>query len=106
MYPHIRAHNRYRYPTNGNDIEGWAWGLRRWTGQRYIARSYASRSQAIGAIAAAIERTGHPVGITVNRGTHAWVVLGYRVSIQALDPTKRTIMGLYVSGPLGAGRDP
>ncbi len=51
----------------------------------------------------AIDRTRHPVGITVQHGTHAWVVLGYKARVQIDDPTKRTILGLYVFGPLGPG---
>jgi len=106
LYHQIRAHNRYRYPTLGNDIEGWAWGLRRWTGLPYRALSYASKSQAIAAMVAAIKRTGDPVGIAVKAGTHAWVVLGYKVQVSADATIAPVILGLYVSGPLGVGRDP
>ena len=41
--------------------------------------------------------------MTVKRGTHAWVVLGYKARVQLDDPTKRTILGVYVFGPLGPG---
>jgi hypothetical protein len=107
LYRQIREHNRYRYTTKGNDIQGWAWALRKYTGKAYQPRSYTSKSTAIRAIAKAIDRTGHPVGITVHHGTHAWIVLGYKAQPSATDPTKRTILGFYVSGPLGPGsRDP
>ena len=39
----IRMHNRYRYTTNGNDIQGWAWALRHYTGQPYDARAFTSQ---------------------------------------------------------------
>ena len=102
LYKQIRKHNRYRYKTAGNDVQGWAWALRTYTGQPYKWRAYTSKTAAIKAIAAAIDRTNHPVGITVHHGTHAWVVLGYKASAD-----HRTILGFYVHGPLGPGsRDP
>jgi hypothetical protein len=103
LYHQIRLHNRYHYRSLGNDVQGWAWALRRYTGFAYTARFYASKDRAIGEIAAALDRTGHPVGITIHHGRHAWVVLGYRSQPDALDPTKRTVLGFYVNGPLGAG---
>jgi hypothetical protein len=103
LYNQIRANNRYAYATSGNDVAGWAWALRHWTKQPYQARSFTTKTSAIAAMVAAIDRTRHPVGITVRHGTHAWVVLGYKARVQIDDPTKRTILGLYVSGPLGPG---
>ncbi|HEY4632810.1 MAG TPA: hypothetical protein VIH00_02750 [Candidatus Limnocylindrales bacterium] len=107
LYRQIRKHNRYRYTTKGNDVQGWAWALRRFTGEDYQARAYASKSRAMAEIAEAIDRTGHPVGITINHGSHAWIVLGYKAQPSATDPDKRTLLGFYVSGPLGPNsRDP
>jgi hypothetical protein len=107
LYRQIRMNNAYRYATAGNDIAGWAWALRHWTRLPYRAKSYTSRTTAINVMVEAMDRTGHPVGITVKRGTHAWVVMGYKARVQVGDPSKRTILGLYVHGPLGPGsRDP
>ena len=106
LYKQIRLHNRYHYSTSGNDVQGWAWALRRWTYKPYYARAYLSKTVAMGAIVEAIDRTGHPVGITVKSGTHAWVVLGYRTAVDPTDPTKRTLQGFYVTGPLGGYPDP
>ncbi len=107
LYGSIHRHNRYRYPTKGNDIAGWAWALRNYTLRPYQWRSYVTRSTALAAIAATIDRTGDPVGITVNHGSHAWIVLGYKSQPLASDPTRRTILGYYVSGPMGPGsKDP
>ncbi len=106
LYFQIRKHNRYRYRTAGNDVQGWAWALRRYTFQPYQWRAHTSKTAAINAIADAIDRTNHPVGITVHHGTHAWVVLGYRSSRDPISD-RRTIHGFYVHGPLGPGsRDP
>ncbi|MGK2850091.1 MAG: hypothetical protein ACSLFN_04175 [Candidatus Limnocylindrales bacterium] len=108
MYRNIRAHNRYTYKTLGNDPQGWAWGLRYYSGNtlNYQARAFTSKTRALWAIQESIQRTGDPVGVTVRSGTHAWVVLGYRLSTDIADPSKRTLLGFYVSGPLGGTRDP
>jgi hypothetical protein len=103
LYRQIRMNNRYTYATSGNDIAGWAWALRHWTKQPYTAKSYTSRTTAINAMVEAMDRTHHPVGVTIKRGTHAWVVLGYKARVDLDDPTKRTILGVYVFGPLGPG---
>lgn len=103
LYHAIRAHNRYRYRTLGNDVQGWAWALRNYTGFAYTARSYASKDRAIAEIAGALDRTNHPVGITVHHGRHAWVVLGYRSQPDPANPDTVKILGFYVHGPLGAG---
>lgn len=107
-YRGIRSHNRYSYRTKGNDPQGWAWGLRYYSGRTtsYYARSYTNKSKALAAIADSIARTKEPVGVPVKRGTHAWVVLGFRASIDPVDPTKRTVLGFYVNGPLGSPKDP
>jgi hypothetical protein len=106
LYRQIRMHNRYRYRTAGNDVQGWAWALQRWAYQPYRARAYASKSEALNVIMESIDRTRHPVGVTVRAGSHAWVVLGFRAAVDPVDPTKRTLLGFYVSGPLLSPRDP
>jgi hypothetical protein len=94
--------NRYRYPTRGNDPRGWS----RFLDQllpgdlQYRDRSFDLQSDAIGAIVDAIDRTAHPVGIVVDRGTHAWTVLGYRGSMVEGDGSTRVVDGFYVSGSL------
>ena len=71
----------------------------------YAARTFSNKRQALNAIVASISKTKDPVGVTVHGGTHAWVVLGYRTSHDPADPTKKTILGFYVSGPLGSTAD-
>jgi len=99
---HTQRQNRYRYPTRGNDPRGWARFLDMWLpgDLHYRDASYGNQSQAIAGIVEALDRTGHPVGIVVDRGTHAWTVLGYRGSTVAGDPSTRVIEGFYVSGSL------
>lgn len=105
IYRLTRAHNRYRYATKGNDPQGWAWSMRYFSGRNYQVRSYSDKSAAISYIAASIARTRQPVGVPVFAGTHAWVVLGYKQSFDPSEPSKKTLLGLYVSGPLGTTRD-
>jgi len=106
IYKLTRLHNRYRYATKGNDPQGWAWSLRYFTyGRPYYARAYTNKDLAIRSIADSIARTRQPVGVTVRNGTHAWVVLGYKQTIDNDEPSKKTLLGLYVSGPLGTTAD-
>lgn len=106
IYKLTRKHNRYSYRTRGNDPQGWGWSLRYFTrGRAYYPRAFTNKSAAIQSIAATIARTRHPVGVTVFGGTHAWVVLGYRQTYDRSEPSKKTLLGLYVSGPLGTTRD-
>jgi hypothetical protein len=106
-YRLTRLHNRYSYVTQGNDPQGWAWALRYFSrySANYQARIFTDKTLAVNSIAQAIQRTGHPVGVTIRGGTHAWVVLGYRMSVNLADPSKQTLLGLYVSGPLGTTAD-
>jgi hypothetical protein len=106
IYKLTRQHNRYRYATLGNDPQGWGWSLRYFTnGRPYYPRAYTNKDTAINSIWASIARTRHPVGVTVYSGTHAWVVLGYKLTYDRTEPSKKTLLGLYVSGPLGSTSD-
>jgi hypothetical protein len=106
-YKLTRQHNRYTYATKGNDPQGWAWAATYFSrgSATYKARAFTDKTAAVNAIAEAIQRTRHPVGVTVRAGTHAWVVLGYRMQVSTTDPSKKTLLGLYVSGPLGTTAD-
>jgi hypothetical protein len=97
----VRSLNGYRYITGGNDVRGWARFLDAHVGGpwHYADRSFATRAQAIDAIVESIDRTGHPVGIVVGHGTHAWTVVGYRATVTEGVPG-RAIVGLFVSGSL------
>ena len=53
-----------------------------------------------------MDRTKRPVGIVIDRGTHAWTVVGFRIRETRGDPSATTILGFYVVGPLGAPSDP
>jgi hypothetical protein len=107
-YAGTRQNNRYTYATKGNDPDGWAWSLRYYSGgvAEYQARAFTNKTASLNAIVESIDRTGTPVGVPVHEGTHAWIVLGYKAKLDPDDPRKRTILGFYVSGPLGSPSDP
>ena len=65
-----------------------------------------SRTAAYEAIVDSMDRTQRPVGIVIDRGTHAWTVVGFRVTETVGVPDSRVIHGFYVVGPLGSPRDP
>lgn len=98
---HVQRLNRYTYSTKGNDVAGWARFLDLWVADdwHYLDRSFDTRTQAIAAIVESIDRTGHPVGVVVDRGSHAWTVLGYRAT-EVRGSTTKTVEGIYVSGSL------
>lgn len=106
IYKLTRLHNRYTYRTLGNDPQGWAWSLRYFSRNtaNYQARAYNTKTAAINAIVASIGRTRDPVGVPIRWGTHAWVILGYRMAVDPVT-SKRTLLGLYTSGPLGTWSD-
>jgi hypothetical protein len=108
LYRELRAANKYRYSTKGNDVRGWARVLSAHlpAGHGYADLSFASRSDAYAAIVDTMDRTGRPIGIVVDRGTHAWTVVGFRVRETVGVPGSRVILGFYVVGPLGSPRDP
>ena len=110
LYRELRAANKYSYPTLGNDVRGWARVLTAHlpAGKAYSDHAFSSRTDAYDAIVDSMDATGRPVGIVVDRGSHAWTVVGFRVAEQVgvRSVGSRTILGFYVIGPLGAGRDP
>jgi len=108
LYTELRRSNLYRYATNGNDVRGWSRVLTAHLpdGMGYADRSFSSRAAAYKAIVSSMDRTKRPVGIVVDKGTHAWTVVGFKVSEVPGDPTKTVILGFYVVGPLGSPSDP
>jgi hypothetical protein len=108
LYAELRRANLYRYSTPGNDVRGWARVLTAHlpAGSGYADVSYSSRSAAYLAIVKAMDRTKRPVGIVVDRGSHAWTVVGFKVSETPGVPGAPTVLGFYVVGPLGSPSDP
>jgi hypothetical protein len=95
--------------TVGTNAVGWAAVLSRRSGVRYEALFLDSFADALQVAAARMSRTGKPVGIIVNGGTHAWVLHGV---VAQTDPSREptTVSAVFVSGPLyspgGGSYDP
>jgi hypothetical protein len=108
LYREIRAANKYDYSTNGNDVRGWSRVLSAHlpAGHGYADQSFDSRGVAYAAIVESMDRTRRPVGIVVDRGTHAWTVVGFRVRETDGVAGSQVILGFYVVGPLGSPKDP
>src|SRR5262245_7956649 len=108
LYRELRAANLYRYSTRGNDVRGWARVLSTHLGpgRTYGDRSFTSQAAAYVAIVDSMTKTKRPVGIVVDRGTHAWTIVGFKVHETVGVRGSRTILGFYVVGPLGSPRDP
>jgi hypothetical protein len=108
LYRETRAANKYSYPTRGNDVRGWARVLTAHLGpgMGYADRMFSSQAAAYDAIVDSMTATKRPVGIVVDRGSHAWTVVGFKVHETVGVPGSRTILGFYVIGPLGSPRDP
>ena len=108
LYTELRRANLYRYSTRGNDVRGWSRVLTAHlpAGMGYADVSFSSRSAAFMAIVNAMDRTKRPVGIVVDEGTHAWTVVGFRVSERPGVAGSMTVLGFYVVGPLGSPSDP
>lgn len=108
LYREIRAANKYDYATKGNDVRGWSRVLSAHlpAGHGYADQSFDSRGVAFAAIVESMDRTRRPVGIVVDRGTHAWTVVGFRVRETDGVAGSQVILGFYVVGPLGSPKDP
>ena len=85
----------------GNDPQGWGWSLRYFTnGRPYYPRAYTNKDTAINSIWASIARTppGRRDGLPEHtRGSCSATSSPY----DRTEPSKKTLLGLYVSGPLG-----
>jgi hypothetical protein len=108
LYTELRRANKYSYSTRGNDVRGWARVLSAHLppGQGYADQSFSSRTDAQLAIVKAMDRTGRPVGIVIDAGSHAWTVVGYTVRETPGVADSMTVLGFYVVGPLGSPSDP
>jgi hypothetical protein len=103
---HVKKLNKHKYPSRGNDAHGWAQFLDYWLPGdfHYRDQTFDTKAAAIDAIVESLDRTGHPVGIVVDHGSHAWTILGYRATMVEGDPSTKIVEGLYVSGSLYRAR--
>jgi hypothetical protein len=100
-YDYMRAHNRYEIPApDGVDPAGWAAGLRRFVDERYRVVASRSFTAALRSAVTSLRRTNLPVGITVARGGHAWVLTGFTATADPAETTRFAVTSVRVVGPL------
>ncbi len=100
-YSAMRVHNRYDVPaSDGVDPAGWTWGLRQFVDSRYRLVSSGSFNAALRSAVTSLRKTNLPVGITVARGGHAWVLTGFTATADPAKTTRFTVTSVRVTGPL------
>ena len=97
----MREHNRYTLPLSaGVDPAGWTAGLRHFVDDRYRLVSSRTFAAALKSAVTNLRRTNLPVGITVARGGHAWILTGFTATADPLVTTSFTVTSVRVVGPL------
>ncbi len=100
-YRYMRDHNAYDVPAkDGVDPGGWEAGLRRFVDDRYRLVASDSFPSAIRSAVTSLRRTNLPVGLTVARGSHAWILTGFTATADPLVTDDFRILTVRVTGPL------
>ena len=101
FFGYMRAHNRYSIPVrHGVDPAGWSAGLRRYVDPRYRLVANRSFKKALRSAVRNLRRTNLPVGITVARGNHAWVLTGFEATADPATTSDFRVTSVRVTGPL------
>lgn len=97
----MRAHNRYRLPLSaGVDAQGWAAGMAHFVDSRYRLVASPTFNSALRSAVTRMRLTGLPVGVTVSRGNHAWILVGFTATADPAVTTRFTVTSVRVVGPL------
>jgi hypothetical protein len=97
----MRAHNRYRLPLSaGVDAQGWTEGFQHFVDARYRLYASSSFDAALRSAVRNLRKTSLPVGITVDRGNHAWLLTGFTATADPAVTSHFTITSVRVVGPL------
>jgi hypothetical protein len=100
-YRYMRDHNRYPVRAqDGVDPGGWAAGLRRFVDERYGVVGSDSFGAALRSAVTSLRRTNLPVGLTVARGSHAWILTGFTATADPLVTDDFRVTSVRVAGPL------
>lgn len=109
IYNYGRTQMGYAISGPGHDPQAWAISLNNFGGPgagAYIDAAYGSYDAAIRSAITSMRQTGKTAGITINQGTHAWVIGGFLTSNDPLLTSDYAIAGVYVLGPFMAWTDP
>ncbi len=100
-FAYMRAHNRYAIPaSDGVDPAGWTAGLRHFVDDRYRLVQSTSFESALRTSVTNLRKTGLPVAITVSRGGHAWIIVGFTATADPAVTSKFTVTSVRVVGSL------
>jgi hypothetical protein len=97
-----RRHDLYApRQAKGSDPRGWAAAMRHFGGgENYQDVASATFDVAIRKAVARLRQTGKPVGLLVDKGTHAWVMTGFRAAMDPAASEDFTVTHVMVMGPL------
>lgn len=85
----------------GTNALGWRLALNHYAGTTgYDVHTYGSMRMAIRKAAKRLRITGHPVGLLVMHGHHAWVMSGFRATADPAVTNRYEVTSVYVEGPL------
>ncbi len=97
----MRRHNRYTLPLSaGVDAQGWAAGMAHYVDARYRLVSSSTFTSALRNAVTRMRLTNLPVGVTVSRGNHAWILVGFQATADPATTTHFTVTSVRVVGPL------
>ncbi len=97
----MRKHNRYRLPLSaGVDAQGWAAGFRHYVDPRYRLVASKTFASALRLAVIRLRTTNLPVGVTVSRGNHAWVLTGFTATADPATTANFKVTSVRVTGPL------
>ena len=87
------------FKPRGASGRGWAMGLTKLGAGPYRVTSAATFEAALELVALAIRKTGRPAGISVWKGTHAWVVSGFEATADPASQESFQVTALIVMDP-------
>ncbi len=97
----MRTHNRYSLPLSaGVDAQGWAAGMRHFIDGRYRLISSKTFDSALRLAVIRLRKTNLPVGVTVSRGNHAWILTGFTATADPSVTSNFKVTSVRVTGPL------
>ena len=100
-FNYMRAHDKYAIPlSDGVDPAGWAAGLRYYVDSRYRLVASTTFDNALRSAVSRLRKTNRPVGITVSRGNHAWILTGFTATADPAVTPAFTVTSVRVVGPL------
>jgi hypothetical protein len=86
-------------PYGGTEPLGWARGLQKRGGGKYIVVVESTLTRAVRRGVKAIRETGRPVGLLVWRGAHSWVLHGFETTADPGGTDTWSVTHIFVSDP-------